>query len=879
MAAAELKDGRTGANQNRRRAFLIGGAVVALIIAGSLIGVFVAKNKSSSAPQVGGGASGTGTSDAGGSGTNNGTSGGNKPSPHQPTAKQFFGYWGQSAIGNGVGPTGTNTRPVTAQQNSLASYCDTGLYQFMNIAFLHDFGGGDGHWGLDLSNLGRYDVSAAGVVSTTLNGKPIDASGFAQVGADIQHCQSQGIKVILSIGGDMHSPYQYIPGDGAMYANILFNSFLQGTSSQRPFGNAVLDGIEFDIEKTGPAFTAEQILMLQTLKKLSPTSVYSAVPQCFLNGVGMDLNTGPVIQQHPELLDYVIVQYYNNPTCSYPFGFNFDIWKTLFNGPLVIGLAGDTTSAITGGFLNAGQLQAVVDGVMTDSQFYGISVYDVSSSNPTFSTYSQTIRDALDGKVVGSGYPPQGNFTTEHQWATRCGGTWNYANETCGLPAFDVKEQPVPSTNPRKRAIIIGVVVAVLIVAGTLIGVFATKKDSSASAASNSSAPAKATASAPVASATGATNATTPPVTGGGKKKLFGYWGQNAIGNGVGPTGVGTRVSNVAQNSLAYYCDLGYYQTMNLAFLSDFGGGDGHWALNFARSGGYQVSAAGVASGDLAAFLQIGQDILHCQANNIKVILSIGGDKNSSYHFANGDGALYANILFNSFLQGSSNTRPFGSAILDGIEFDIEKTGPAYTQEQIIMLQTLKKLSPTSLYSAVPQCYLNGGLGDLNTGPIIQSHPELLDYVIIQYYNNPTCSYPFGFNFAAWKALYKGPLVIGLAGDVSSAITGGFLNAGQLQAVVDGVMTDSQFYGISVYDVSSSNPAFSTYSQTLRDALDGKRVGSGYPPQGPATLDTQWAHRCGGTWSQANETCGLPACVNGGCADKNQMCFSYMSPC
>ncbi|KAI9340600.1 hypothetical protein BDR26DRAFT_934468 [Obelidium mucronatum] len=167
---------------------------------------------------------------------------------------------------------------------------------------------------------------------------------------------------------------------------------------------------------------------------------------------------------------------------------------------------------------------------------------------------------------------------------------------------------------------------------------------------------------------------------------------------------------------------------------------------------------------------------------------------------------------------------------------------------------------------------------DLNTGPIIKSNPELFDWVIIQYYNNPTCSYPFGFNFDIWTKLYKGPLVIGLAGD-TSAITGGFLKPGQLQAVLDTVGSNPQFYGISVYDVSSSNPAFSTYSQTLRKALDGERVGEGYPPQGPFTTEKQWATRCAGTWNYANDTCGLSPCINGGCADPNQYCFYFLRFC
>ncbi|KAJ3116098.1 tetrahydrofolate synthase [Physocladia obscura] len=398
-----------------KRIWIIAVAVVAVLaVAGGLIGYFVNKNNSNNQLSSSSSASGNGKS------TTTVTS----------TSKQFFGYWGQSAIGNGVGPLGMNTRAVTEQQNSLAYYCDLGYYQTMNLAFLYDFGGGDGHWGLDFSSLGRYHVYSNNTMSTEYNGSPLDASVFTEVGQNITYCQSKGIKVVLSLGGDMHSPYNFTEGDGALYGKIFYDAFLGGNGAFRPFGTAILDGLELDVEKTGTYYTQEMVSLIQTVRALDSKAIFAVVPQCFLNGIDEDLNTGPVIKAHPELLDYVVIQYYNNPTCSYPFGFNFDIWTNITQLPLVIGLAGDDTSAITGGFLNAGQLQAVIDMVWNNSQFLGMSVYDVSSSNPTFSNYSLIMHNALNGEVIGSGYPPQGVFTTEYQWASRCAGTWTYANET-----------------------------------------------------------------------------------------------------------------------------------------------------------------------------------------------------------------------------------------------------------------------------------------------------------------------------------------------------------------------------------------------------------------------------------------------------------------
>ncbi|KAJ3378089.1 hypothetical protein HDU84_007960, partial [Entophlyctis sp. JEL0112] len=92
--------------------------------------------------------------------------------------------------------------------------------------------------------------------------------------------------------------------------------------------------------------------------------------------IGKDRNIGDLIAQTPSSFDYLIVQYYNNIECTYPFGFNYESWKNLFSGKIYVGLPGDWISAISGGFLEAANLQAVYDYVKNDGQFAGISLYD-----------------------------------------------------------------------------------------------------------------------------------------------------------------------------------------------------------------------------------------------------------------------------------------------------------------------------------------------------------------------------------------------------------------------------------------------------------------------------------------------------------------------
>lgn len=123
-------------------------------------------------------------------------------------------YWGQN--GN---------------EGTLAETCATGNYDFVNIAFLYTFGNG---------RIPRIDL--AGHCDAYSN-------ACKALSADIKSCQAKGIKVMLSIGGGAGSYSLASPEDARQVATYLWNSFLGGKSSDRPLGEAVLDGIDFDIEQ------------------------------------------------------------------------------------------------------------------------------------------------------------------------------------------------------------------------------------------------------------------------------------------------------------------------------------------------------------------------------------------------------------------------------------------------------------------------------------------------------------------------------------------------------------------------------------------------------------------------------------------------------
>lgn len=129
-------------------------------------------------------------------------------------------------------------------------------------------------------------------------------------------------------------------------ANYLWNNFLGGQSSSRPLGDAVLNGIDFDIEG---GTTQYWDVLARALSGFSQQSkVYlTAAPQCpfpdaWLKGA---LETG--------LFDYVWVQFYNNPPCQYSGNADnlknsWNQWTTIQAGQIFLGLPAAPEAAGSG---------------------------------------------------------------------------------------------------------------------------------------------------------------------------------------------------------------------------------------------------------------------------------------------------------------------------------------------------------------------------------------------------------------------------------------------------------------------------------------------------------------------------------------------------
>ncbi|GAV77372.1 Glyco_hydro_18 domain-containing protein, partial [Cephalotus follicularis] len=269
-------------------------------------------------------------------------------------------YWGQNE-----------------NEGTLADTCSSGLYKYALIAFLPTFGNGQ----TPMINLaGHCDPYSDGCTGLSPN---------------ITYCQSLGIPVLLSIGGGAGSYYLDSPEDAQNVSIYLWNNFLGGQSSSRPLGDAVLDGIDFDIEGGTTQYWDVLAQYLAAYSTDSQKVYLTAAPQCPFPDAydGQALNTG--------LFDYVWVQFYNNPPCEYTSGGrlsnlvnSWNQWTTNITADkFFLGLPASPEAAGSG-YIEANDLTSTVLPAINGSPKYGgvmlwSRYYDLQSG------YSQSILSSV----------------------------------------------------------------------------------------------------------------------------------------------------------------------------------------------------------------------------------------------------------------------------------------------------------------------------------------------------------------------------------------------------------------------------------------------------------------------------------------------------
>ncbi|ORX68931.1 glycoside hydrolase [Linderina pennispora] len=212
-------------------------------------------------------------------------------------------YWGQNS--HGVTNPGENQLP-------LDEYCDKESGDVLVLSFLSEFNADGLHPpGLNLAN-----ACVTTFTNTTLLHCP-------NIGRAITHCQKQGKIILLSMGGAAGA-YGFADDTQAeRYADKLWDLFLGGNSMTRPFDDAIIDGVDLDIEGgSSIGYVRFVQRMRERFIEIPNRRFYvSAAPQCPYP----DFYTGPVLDN--AYLDMVFVQFYNN-YCGVdkPNWFNYEQW-------------------------------------------------------------------------------------------------------------------------------------------------------------------------------------------------------------------------------------------------------------------------------------------------------------------------------------------------------------------------------------------------------------------------------------------------------------------------------------------------------------------------------------------------------------------------
>lgn len=300
------------------------------------------------------------------------------------------------------------------------------------------------------------------------------------------------------------------------------------------------------------------------------------------------------------------------------------------------------------------------------------------------------------------------------------------------------------------------------------------------------------------------------------------YWGQNSIG----------YISNFknTEKELWYYCNWDNVDVILLAFMNSFPG-------NYSQKHNMNIPTIffphhndeEFSVNNTKVMKSLERDIKYCQKKNKKIFLSLGGQA-GTYGFNSTTQAVeFGDTLWDMFGEGKNKSipRPFGDAVIDGFDFDIENQNTVGYVDLLSQLKNNTDNGKRSYYfSAAPQCPYPEVSMD---GILTQSH---LDMVFVQFYNNKcNADITGGFNWDTWSnyatqtSQNKNVLLfLGLPGSVNSSSTGYIGNTLALTTIIDSVKNDKSFGGVMIWEASLAfqnklTDSKKSFPQTIKNIL------------------------------------------------------------
>ncbi|KAI6039892.1 glycoside hydrolase superfamily [Pisolithus marmoratus] len=328
-------------------------------------------------------------------------------------------YWGQDSY------AASNPNDTANWQQPLSYYCNDDVIDTFPIASLNKFFAGSDLPSINLANsCGNTFFSGTSMPNCTF------------LGPDIESCQAAGKIITISLGGAAGSVGFSNDSQAQAFAQTIWDLFLEGSSPDRPFGSAVLDGVDLDIESGNQTGYATFVTTLRTLMAKGSKQYYiTAAPQCTYPDpiIGSALNTVG--------FDAVYVQFYNSfcalNNYTNPKAWNFGSWdnwaKTVSPNPDVKVYIGAPASSIAAqyGYVNASTLATIIQQTRSQySSFGGVMLWDVSTAYAN-SRYDLAVKNILTaGATVVATSTPTSASTATNPTATSSAATTTAANTT-----------------------------------------------------------------------------------------------------------------------------------------------------------------------------------------------------------------------------------------------------------------------------------------------------------------------------------------------------------------------------------------------------------------------------------------------------------------
>ncbi|KAL1736950.1 glycoside hydrolase family 18 protein [Schizophyllum commune] len=296
------------------------------------------------------------------------------------------------------------------------------------------------------------------------------------------------------------------------------------------------------------------------------------------------------------------------------------------------------------------------------------------------------------------------------------------------------------------------------------------------------------------------------------------YWGQNSRG-----AVDGTDTANF-QKDISYYCNDDNINVLPVSFVNVFFGTGGAPEMNLANSCN-NVDNATFPGTKLPNCAALADDIQYCQSKGKLVTLSLGGATGSVGFESDDQATTFAQTIWcNFFLGGSSSTRPFGSAVLDGVDLDIEGGSSAHYAVFVNEIRSLASGASKKYYvTAAPQCVYP----DASLGGVLNAVG--FDAIYVQFYNNqcglPNYGQVSNWNFGTWDywARHVSPnpdVKVYIGAPASSGAAGsGYVSSSTLNNIATTMRKSfPSFGGVMLWDASQA-VYNGNYQNSIKSAL------------------------------------------------------------